>query len=89
VVPRVRMAQRAGRVQQALRLGSRQACSSSSRRLVLISLRSSAEIRCTCRSKVESGVEALSSGQFSHLSPCAPPQRRSTRGRQQRRAAAA
>ena len=63
-MPMLRVAQRAGWVQQALRLGvlCRQACSSSSRHFVLISLRSSAEIRCTCRSKVESGVEALSSG---------------------------
>ena len=56
----LRVAQRAGWVQQALRLGV-QACSSSARRFVLISLRSSAEIRCTCRNE-EPNVEALRSG---------------------------
>ena len=56
----LRVAQRAGWVQQeALRL--RQACSSSTRRFVLISLRSSAEIRCTCRNE-EPNVEALRNG---------------------------
>ena len=52
-----------GAQQQALRVGVlyRQACSSSARRFVLISLRSSAEIRCTCRNK-EPNVEALRNG---------------------------